>query len=238
MLPARRLVILTNGRAGSELLVSLLDSHPRFVCEGELLKRGPRFPNAYVALRAARAGAAGADAFGWKLLLSHFRNPHGLVSGIGDPSTYPARLDKWGYRVVLLVRQNPIAQAMSFVQAGTTGQFHVRKEDTKGQSPQPIVVDPVHLLTSTHILALEARLLEEMTGTVPHLRVVYEDDLLETANQQATVDRLCRELDLPRAPVSTSLIRHGTAGLRERIANFEAVAALFAHTPYAHYLES
>ena len=52
-----RFVIVTTGRTGSELLVSLLDSHPRIMCDSEILSIPRAFPRRFVLRRSAlRAG--------------------------------------------------------------------------------------------------------------------------------------------------------------------------------------
>src|SRR5205807_7362425 len=132
--PSRRFVIMTTGRTGSELLVSLLNSHPGIRCGGEILRDGRAFPHQYLAARAAMAGLRGMNAFGWKLLPGHFRNPGGTIRGIGDPTKYPARLNAMGYRLILLLRGNPVQQALSFI-SGADRQFHYSKASNDGFEP-------------------------------------------------------------------------------------------------------
>lgn len=144
--PSRRFVIITTGRTGSELLVSLLDSHPQIRCGGEILRDGRAFPHRFVAARAAAAGVRGAKAFGWKLLLGHFRNPGGTIRGIGNPDQYPARLAEMGYMPILLERRNPVKQAISFI-IGADRQFHYRNGSRDGFDP--ITIDPVRLMAAT-----------------------------------------------------------------------------------------
>jgi len=230
----RRFVILTTGRTGSELLASLLDSHPRIVCAGELLKEGRTFPTQYVEARAGMAGLRGMEAYGWKLLLSQYRNPSGTVRGIGDPDTYPARLDAMGYRLILLARRNLVAQAMSSIRAEQT-QFHHYRGDRTAFTPTE--VDPVTLMAFTWVREAETTALIETIGAVPYLRLTYEDDLLDPACHQDTVDRVCRYLGMDSAPVSSGLVKVAPRGVREMVTNFEEVMELFRDTRYAGYLE-
>jgi LPS sulfotransferase NodH len=226
-------VIISSGRTGSELLVSLLDSHPAIVCESELLRDGRIFPAQFVAARASLAGAGGARAYGWKLLLNHFRNPGGVIRGIGDPDQFPARLTAHGYRLILLVRRNPVQQAMSFLR-GESGGYHHRRED--GAEFAPLVVDPVKLMASTWILEEETAILTRILDPHPHLRLLYEDDLLDPGCHAVTVDRVCDYIGVDRAPVSSPLVKLAPTGTRDTIANFDEVSELFRHTRYAAYL--
>jgi len=235
VVPSRRFVILTAGRAGSELLVSLLDSHPRIRCASEILKDARASPNHYVAARATMARIRGMDAFGWKLVLSHFRAPDGTVAGVGDPATYPARLAGNGWRLIVLVRRNPVRQAISFI-VGADRKFHYRRGEAADDSP--ITIDPVRLLAATWIIETETQVLLDFVDRVPHLPLVYEDDLLDPGRHQSTVDRVCAYVGVDGARVQTELVKPATSSLRDLMANFEEVRALLGSTRFAQYLES
>lgn len=235
VVPSRRFVILTAGRAGSELLVSLLDSHPRIRCASEILKDARVSPNRYVAARAAMARIRGVDAFGWKLVLSHFRAPDGTVAGIGDPATYPARLVSDGWSLIVLVRRNPVRQAVSFI-VGTERKFHYRRGDALHSAP--ITIDPVRLLAATWIIESETQVLLDFVDRVPHLRLVYEQDLLDPSEHQSTVDRVCDYVGVDAASVRSELVKPASTSVRDLMANFDEVRGLLGSTRYASYLEA
>lgn len=235
VVPSRRFVILTTGRTGSELLVSLLDSHPRIRCASEILKDARASPSQYVAARSAMAKIRGADAFGWKLLISHFRAPDGTVAGIGDPATYPARLVDGGWSLIVLLRKNPVRQALSFV-VGSERKFHYRRGDSADHAP--ITIDPVRLLAATWILETETDVLLDFVDGVPHLRLVYEEDLLDPSRHQATVDQICDYVGVETAPVKTELVRPAKSRMPDLMANFDEVRGLFGATRYARYIEA
>jgi hypothetical protein len=233
--PSRRFVILTAGRAGSELLVSLLDSHPRIRCASEILKDSRASPNQYVAARATMARIRGMDAFGWKLLLSHFRAPDGTLTGVGDPADYPARLVSDGWRLVVLVRRNPVRQAVSFI-VGSERRFHYRRGESVDRAP--IAIDPVRLLAATWIIESETEILLDFVDRVPHLSLVYEEDLLDPSGHQSTVDRVCEYVGVETARVRSELVKPATSSLHDLMSNFDDVRRLFGSTRYASYLDS
>ena len=236
--PRCRFVILTSGRTGSELLTSLLNSHPRIRCAAELLKEERVFPHAYLAARAAMARLRGFDAFGWKLALNQFRSLAALGAGrrgVGDPDRYPARLHEMGFRVILSTRRNPVEQALSGARA-IQSTFHDRAHERPKFSP--FEVDPVNLLALTHIFEADGAALAGMVESVPHLRLTYEDDLLDPTRHQATVDRVCGYLGLASAPVASDLVKVAPRGLRASVTNYDEVRRLFQATRYAHYLDS
>jgi hypothetical protein len=234
VVPSHRFVILTAGRAGSELLVSLLDSHPRICCASEILKDARVSPNRYVAARATMARIRGMDAFGWKLVLSHFRAPDGTVAGVGDPATYPARLASSGWRLIVLVRRNPVRQAISFI-VGADRKFHYRRGEAADFAP--IAIDPVRLLAATWIIETETQVLLDFVDRVPHLPLVYEDDLLDPARHQSTVDRVCEYVGVAGARVQTELVKPATSSLCDLMSNFDEVRGLLGSTRFARYLE-
>jgi LPS sulfotransferase NodH len=235
--PSSRFVILTSGRTGSELLVSLLDSHPRIRCAGELLKEERAFPHRYLSARAAMARLRGFETFGWKVALNQIRslgNPGAGLRGMGDPRQYPARLHAMGFRLILSTRRNPVDQALSGLRAMRDG-FHHRA----GAHPTfaPFAVDPVDLMTLTNILEGDASRLGTMVASVPHLRLTYEDDLLDSACHQATVDRVCDYLGIASAPVASNLVKVAPRTLRASVTNYDEIMDLFQNTRYATYLD-
>jgi LPS sulfotransferase NodH len=227
--PARRFVILTTGRTGSELLVSLLDSHPRITCDGELFAAHLRLPRLYVAARAASAGLHGAHAYGWKLLARDFR----ATQGVGPPDEYVGRLQADGYRVVLLERRDVLQQTISSIRAGKAG-YHHRGAGAPKFEVGPM--DPVEVLVGIALVEESNAYVRKLAGEVPHLRLCYEDDLLEPANQQATVDRVCEFLELPSARAHSELVKVTPRQTRDLASNYDEIADLLAQTRFASHL--
>jgi hypothetical protein len=233
--PPVRFVVLTTGRTGSELLVSLLNSHRAITCDGELLAEPRSFPRRYVTARAAVAGLRGADAHGWKLLSGQFRH----LRGIGEPLDYPRRLHETGSRIILLERRNIVQQTLSWMRTGHgNSQALAKHHYTVGESREvgPMAIDPLELLAGTYYVEAEATFVREAAGRVPHLRLVYEDDLCNPVSQQATVDRICSYLGLPPAPVASKLIRITPRRVRDMLSNFDEIEALVSQTRYRKYL--
>jgi hypothetical protein len=240
LLPSRygaphRFVILSTGRTGSELLVSLLDSHPDIRCAGELLRDGRTSPERFVAAQSVKAGLRGKKAFGWKLLLNHFWRPGGTIRGIGEPSSYPARLHALGYKIILLVRDNPVEQALSAIH-GEQRQFHYRNGASAGFTP--ITVDPVHLMASTWILESDTRVMSEFVKDTPHLRLSYEESLLDATCHQRTVDAVCEYVGIRSSPVRSDLIKLTPRRLEDVVENIDQIHDLFARTRYAPFVGS
>jgi len=237
--PPVRFVIVTAGRTGSDLLAELLNSHPDIVCESEILYQRRLLPERYVAGRAARAGLLGARAYGFKLAAGH-----GGYQPRASSPTWPTppmlarnrflhQLADDGAQVISLRRNNHLAQAVSLMLAEQT-RWHWRREE--GATFAPATLDVVHLLSLAYFFEDTEKYLESVVSPLPHLGLVYEDDLIDSGAQQATVDRVCARLGLPTAPASSDLVRLTPKRLEESIANFAEVDALVGRTRFGRYL--
>lgn len=235
----RTLLILTSGRAGSDLLVSLLNTHPNVVCEGELLQVPSRLPRwkprvllkgaAVQGMRAARRRGEPSKVFGWKVGSNDLR---------WHPSRYPDPAgfirESIGEHGVLVVvrRRNFVAQALSWQHAEAT-RYHF----TEALDFKKLQVDPEAILAQSFTYEDEDRWIADVTKDLPKLEFFYEDDLFDSESQQRSVDRIVRALDLDPFQVETPLKRITPRSPSERIANIEEVRQVFAPTRYRALLE-
>lgn len=227
--PPARFVIVTPGRSGSELLTDLLGSHPDIVCDAEILRQRLVLPEHFVAGRAAKAGLAGARAYGFKMHCGHFG-----YQVLRERDHYLRQLSGSGAHVIFLRRDNVVAQAISSTIALRT-RWHWRRQD--GAAFTPLELDPVEILMMAYLFEESDRYLAQMVADLPHLTLNYEDDLHDGPAQQASVDRICDLLGVRRAPTATDHVRFTPRTLSETVANFGAVADLIRPTRFARFLE-
>lgn len=227
--PERRFVIVSIGRSGSELLVSLLDSHPAIRCESEILFIRRALPTAFLLSRSLAARLTGAHAYGFKLLTHQagLQDHH-------DPAGYLRRLHQRGFRFIVLERHDWLQQAISSMRASAT-QHHFREADPAVFSTMR--VDPMAVLAGLYLIEDAIKFVRSALADIPQLTLVYEDDLAEPEAQQRTVDRICAYLGLATAPVQTDLVKHAPASTSAQVENFEELAAALSGTRYAEYLE-
>lgn len=227
--PPARFVIVTPGRTGSELLADLLDSHPDIVCEAEILRDRMLLPERFVAGRSTKARLRGAKAYGFKIHCGHFG-----YQALRERPQYLSQLADGGVKLIFLRRENHLAQAISSAIASRT-RWHWRRQDQPAFTP--FELDPVEVLMMTYLFEESDAYLEAMVGDLPHLRVTYEDDLLEAACQQATVDRICAEIAVPVAATLSDYVRFTPSRLEETVANFDAIADLVRPTRFGRFLD-
>jgi LPS sulfotransferase NodH len=226
--PEARFAILTSGRTGSELLVSLLGAHPQIACDGELLAIRRLAPRALLDSRAALAGLRGARAWGFKVMRSHL-----LVQSARDPAEQLREMAAEGIRLIGLERRDVLQQAISFVRAAG-GTYHHRRGDA-GRF-EPVALDPATVIASMVVLEEAARFDRELLAGGDSLDLVYEDDLLEPARQQATVDRIAAWLGLAPRPVASDLVKLTPRATAELVSNYDELSAAVAATRFAHFL--
>lgn len=223
-----RFVIVSHGRAGSELLVSLLNSHPRVVCQSEILNVRRILPAEMLLRRSAWARLWGNRAYGFKLL-----GHHAKLQNPDAPIAYLRSFHDRGFRIILVERRDWLMQAVSAMRAAGS-QYHYRRGDQVQFAPATL--DPTAILAALWLIDQGASFIRSALAGLPALRLVYEDDLATEAAQARTVDRVCEFLGLPRAAVQTELVRIGPNSAAQQVANFDEVAALLASTPYAAFL--
>jgi LPS sulfotransferase NodH len=223
-----RFVILTSGRSGSELLVTLLNSHPQIACDGELLLEHRRWPERFIEGRAARFRRSGMVAYGIKVLPAHVYD----TQEIADAKDWVRHLSAKGWKVIRLSRANRLHQAISMVRANHT-QWHFRQ----GQAGdfQPVHMDPMEVVATLYVTEwVENQVTELLTG-VEHLSFCYEDDLENPEEQAATVAKICGVLGLEPAPTSTDLVRINPRRAQDMVTNFDEIRAELLHNRFADY---
>lgn len=227
-----RFVIFGQGRSGSTLLESLLDSHPEVTCEDELLRFRFLMPFARIE-RHARAVPAGHKAFGFHLKPWHVTRIYGQ-----ELPPFISALDEKGYKFIHHQRANWFLQSLSQVKFVSHKVAHAREES---QVPQgALSVDPemlVFLLREKEALAKEeAAVIQQLSQ--PAIRVVYEHDLQTPEQQQRAASRLFQWLGLPDAQAKTSMRKVSPEDWRLGVQNVEEVEAAVQEAGFGRFLTS
>jgi LPS sulfotransferase NodH len=135
--------------------------------------------------------------------------------------------------VVLLERGDLLQQTISSLRAEGT-RYHHRRNDGHAFKAEPL--DPLRVLSGLLLVEESTHYVRKIAGGVPHVRLVYEDDLLEPERQQSAVDRVCSFLDLPNARVESELVKITPRRTRELVTNFDEITALLERTRLKAYL--
>jgi LPS sulfotransferase NodH len=226
--PATKFIIFGRGRSGSSLLVSLLDSHEQIHCDGELLKRRVLFPLNYIKCRTALSQH---EVYGFKLLSYHMD-----VQRIRDPRHLVTTLHELGYKIIYLRRLNMLRHALSNIYARHRGAFHKKATDGEAADKKEMHVDLEQLnfwlQRSEEMSAIEERAI----AGLPHIEVIYENDLLHSSCHQHTADRIASFLNIPAKKVDTAFRRITSDTLQDFVLNYEEVEQYIAQTKYESFL--
>lgn len=212
--PRVRFAIFSHPRSGSQLLRALVSQQPAVYCEGEVFLKfvGSRvlFPRVYLEGLSARTKS---DVYGCILRQSH------IYSITRDFEGFQRRLAAEGWKVVYLQRRDRLRLALSQLRAASSGIWHRYAPGALA----PMVVDVRELRDQLRWIDQCRRHEERIMGSVPHLKVVYEDDLFAASAHQATADAVFAFLGLPSVPVAARTFVTTPPDLSQAVANWEEV---------------
>jgi LPS sulfotransferase NodH len=226
----RRICIVTNGRTGSELLVDLLNGHPRMLCEGEILGTPRRDPFRFVRGRTIIARRRQhVDAYGFKINVHYLA----LANRRWTMPTLIEALVRDGFGIVRLRRENLLRQAISTMRAGPTRTFHV----TEAVRSVPLHVDPINVLSVMRQFESSDEFLDKLLAKVETVEVTYEDDIEPEGRRDATLSRVFTLAGLEPATVPRSALKQTTPrSLTDAVENHQEIRTFLTGTRYEQYL--
>ncbi|MGI9191627.1 MAG: hypothetical protein ACR2IL_05850 [Chitinophagaceae bacterium] len=243
-MPEKRFFILTQGRTGSNLLCSLLNSHPQIAADGEIMNKKEQlktfhpwrvkwirlFPHQYIQSRCNKLLKNQKTVYGFKLLVEQWPQPieHGVQSLI-DRQFLP----------IYLFRKNTISQLISTTLANQQKRWVVNSEEDYNQPP--IALDLNLASEKMSQIAQRSITLNKLSQQYPGLMLYYEDHLLNTAMFNRAAALVCPYLGVELAPMQTKMLKTDIRTDRERISNFDEFLSFMSASGYekevAYYLE-
>lgn len=217
-------VILTPGRSGSELLVSLLDSHRQVRCAGEILGSSPLAPHdperelAFVK-RATRDSRTETDkpVFGFKLPLWCIPKPSRLL----------ANLVERGTRCIVLTRTNKLDMVLSIELARVNHLWG----STDRYDRQSIDLDPEGVVAQLQALEDADARMQDLTSGYPRVFATYE-----AIAGDYSIPLIQDFLGLSIEKLRPRTVRGRTVSRTIAIRNFDAVAERIRGTGFEHFL--
>jgi LPS sulfotransferase NodH len=240
-----RFVIVGIARTGSTLLLSLLNGHSRIQAFGELFRRpdaigwdvhpyqdhqGERIlglyrsdPCRFIETKVWGRWPRGQGAVGFKIFYYHAREAP--FSAVWD---HLARDDE--IRVIHIKRRNILAQYLSLQVAHRTNVWS--STERAAGAPEPIRLDPEEC--RKHFAWVRGLEDEADAFFAGHrmLQVSYEGLLADRTGEMGRVHRF---LGVPEEDVEARTRRQRTVPLREAIANYDELSAVFDGTQWADF---
>ena len=155
--------------------------------------------------------------YGFKVKIEQLRDEH-KYENYGEVLK---KLNDKGWKIVYLSRSNIFHHVLSGIISNQTKVFHVRKSENFQH--EKIKVDSEFLYGVMYYFENLGKLEEESLKTIPHLRINYEDDLLDNSKHQAASDKVFSYLDLKSYPVNTRLKKIIPENLKDIILNYDEV---------------
>lgn len=242
-------------RTGTTFIRTSLSSHPDILCHGEVFKLGKKShrhedtfwhysrldfsTRARTLLRPALVTADFLDrlyserryaAIGFKLMLSQCRR---------WPYIWPL-LKERKVKVILVDRRNTLKTLVSRRAASCSGVYHVSetlgtRSSVRCWSPKKVILELKDLVQDLDSISAEQAEWKSRIGNdLPHLDLVYEDYVADTARGN---DAMLDFLNVRHVPLSSDLQKVNPDDLAQIIGNYEDVAAALQGTRYAEHLE-
>jgi hypothetical protein len=228
--PREKFVIFGQGRCGSTLLTTLLDSHPDIRCEDELLSMRYWQPLTRLA-RYKNLAQRKSKVFGFHLKPWHIERVY--ERSLLD---FCLKMDKQGYNFIHLKRRNIFLQSLSQAKLHLYG--IVQSNSSPRTDKKEFYVDPklvIFLMEEKELIAKgEALIIPQLSK--PVFEVTYEDDLWNSDVQKATTAKLFSHLGLKAFESSTPLKKVSPRDWRLGVENAEKIEAEVRKTPYAKFL--
>lgn len=225
--PKQKFVIYGQGRTGSELLCKLLDLNPKIRCDTEILFHHLLFSKLFIK---GKLAACDRDTYGFKVKIYQLQDIQNQ-----EPEQFLQQLLDDGWKIIYLKRENLLRHGLSLITARQRKKFHVPAGNNK-VIKQKVNVDCDLLLAQMKDREEYLQVDEKILSNLPHLTIVYENDLLKEENHQATVDRICEYLGIDSVAVKAPFARLTPDNLSELIENYQEVIDVLNKTKYAHFL--
>ncbi|MEB3359107.1 MAG: hypothetical protein VKK04_20440 [Synechococcales bacterium] len=223
-----RFVIFGQGRSGSQLLCDLIGSHPQVHCDLEILSQKVAFPIAYINSLCARSGA---PTYGFKVKIYQLVEDQHL-----DPQQFLQTLHQRNWKIIYLTRTNVLRQSLSSLVGAIKNQWHIRSSSAADRSK--VHIDCDRLLAELNSRQRYSQQEETILSTLPHIKVVYEEDLLIQEHHQPTLDRIFAYLGVESVPAKSKLKRTSSDRIADIIQNYDELVNTLQGTPFAEFLVS
>lgn len=221
-------LILTRSRTGSNLLVSMLDSHPSIIARGELLGRLAGRSLDDLLTDAYCRTLPHIKAVGFKLFYYHPID--------GDPVTVWRRLGGIDdLRIIHLKRRNVLRTLLSRKIAGSTNIWRRQSgANTLDASVRRVEMSYEELSEGFEETQRWELAAQSWFGAGITLEVAYED---LTSSPEAQFRRITQALGVPIAEPRIALQRQNPEPLDELLANYRSLKHAFAGTSWATFFD-
>jgi hypothetical protein len=169
---------------------------------------------------------ADAEIYGFKLFHFHHKNSGSIVK----------KLYRQGWKVIHIERNNILKQTFSGI-IGTQTQKYIRRDDASSpdQIYQIAFDEVIYDLNRRKVLL--ANEFEILSDIADYCSVIYEDDLRDPKNWDATMGRIFQFIGIEPVVVKSSILITDPRPDSERIENFDEIIRGLNETGYSKVVE-
>jgi LPS sulfotransferase NodH len=240
-----RFMVITRGRTGSNLLLSLLRTHPEIRVEGEVIGeyklRQPERKREVVELgpvphvQRCLEGTDSATVIGFKILYYQVERSYEQKWGVDelwDVMQYVR--SQRDIRVIHLKRRNRLRTLISIRVAALTKEYTRSGDGANPPEEVTVRLTPEECEEEFQRIGEWERRYDEAFADHRTLEVWYED---LAADMTAECDRVLEFLGVDRRPLTTSMKKQRRGSPAEVVENFDELRRHFEGTEYAWYFE-
>ncbi len=231
-MPDTKFILFSQGRTGSNLLRTLLHSHPDIFCDGDIfVHRYIKMLSPKLYLKGHLANAT-AKVYGFQLKLD------ALERFEKDAKRALSDFHENGWKIIYLRRKNLFRRKLSAKMAIAKNKW-LYTSDNRLESSQSVKFhwDCDELLASLEDADRREQKDTEVLGQLPYLEIIYEDELSKAEQHQKTADKLFDFLGVQSATIHTNMVKTPFQSPEEIIENYDEVVTFLSQTKYAHFLE-
>ena len=231
--PKAGFIIFCLGRSGSNLLSDLLDQHPDVFCDGEVFGylSKVRLSDPKRFLR-QRSRITGNEMYGCKVKVYDLTGSQGML--VPHARDLIVELCQQGWKIIHLRRHDIFRQALSSLVAEHRNVYHHVKG--KDGSVEPMTLDADSMTWRLKQLLAYADQEDYVLRGLDHIRLDYEQDLMQGERHQATLDRVLDHLGLNRIEARTKFVRTSSDDPSTYIANYVEFVSVLREAGLEQYL--
>lgn len=223
-------VVLDIGQSGCITLAKWFNAHKAIAFQEDILSEPVRFPRTCIYQRIRQSSS---EVYGFHVSVEQLRQ----IQQIANPNQFLQDLHRGGCRVIFLNRRDALRHAIATLKAYS---LHYRfdiasnKADTAPRSR--LKIDVAELLACLKYLdnqRLEAR---AMLHELPHLSLVYEDDLIDPNSHKNTARKLSTFLEIQNIQPTNIKLKLVRQQLSDIVENHSEVYEGIANSEYAYLL--
>jgi LPS sulfotransferase NodH len=243
--PATKFAVICRGRTGSNLLLTLIRSHPRIFSWGEIVGEGtlqqPCLKREILSLGPAAYArrcfnrVAFESALGVKALYYQLEDEYGQRMGVsGLPEVMDFLKSQKDIKIIHLKRKNRLKTFLSIRVAELTSQYMTIEGASEKDGSISISLTPEECEQEFNLIGQWEKFYDAAFQEHERLNLYY-DDLV--AKRESECNRILDFLNVPRRPLTTPMQKQRKSRLSEAIENFDALKRHFAGTEWAWYFE-